>query len=117
MTPAATLTPWGTAPCRKRQFVPFTHAKRGIARLNRTSKLARRENLCEAADNAERPRSLGPACAAARRQGPRTAAKRTDSSNPARFFCDIKDLPAVQAVWSEPVSPEFPVKQGKNREF
>ena len=24
---------------------------------------------------------------------------------------------AVQAVSSEPVSPEFPVKQGKNREF
>jgi hypothetical protein len=24
---------------------------------------------------------------------------------------------AVQGVWSEPVSAEFPVKQGKNREF
>ena len=24
---------------------------------------------------------------------------------------------AVQAVWSEPVSTEFPVKQGKNREL
>jgi hypothetical protein len=23
----------------------------------------------------------------------------------------------VQAVWSEPVSADFPVKQGKNREF
>ena len=55
--------------------------------------------------------------AAARRQGPRTAANRTGSSNPARFFCDIEDLLAVQAVWSEPVSPKFPVKQGKNREF
>ena len=50
-------------------------------------------------------------------QGPRTAANRTGSSNPALFFCDIKDLLAVQGVSSEPVSPEFPVKQGKNREF
>ncbi len=83
---------------------PFTHAKRGIARLNRTSKLARRENVCEAADNAERPRSLGPARAPARRQGPRTAANRTGSSNPALFFCDIKDLLAVRGVSSEPVS-------------
>ncbi len=57
---------------------------RVTARLNRTSKLARRENVCKAVDNAERPRSLGPARAAARRQGPRTAAKRTGSSNPAR---------------------------------
>ena len=37
-------------------------------------------------------------------QGPRTAANRTGSSNPALFFCDIKDLLAVQAVSSEPVS-------------
>ncbi len=96
---------------------PSRMPKRGIARLNRTSKLARRENVCEVAENAERPRSLGPACAAARRQGPRTAANRTGSSNPAVFFCDIKDLLAVQGVSSEPVSPEFPVKQGKNREF
>ncbi len=35
---------------------------------------------------------------------PRTAADRTGCSKPARFFCDIKDLMAVQAVWSEPVS-------------
>jgi hypothetical protein len=33
------------------------------------------------------------------------------------FPCNIKDLLAVQGVLSEPVSPEFPVKQGKNREF
>ncbi len=97
--------------------MPFTHTRRGLTRLNRTSKLARRENVCEAADNAERPRSPSPARAAAGRQGPRTAAERTGSSNPARLFCDIKDLLAVQAVSSEPVSPEFPVKQGKNREF
>ncbi len=71
----------------------------------------------EAADNSERPRSPGPARAAARRKGPQTAANRTDSSIPALFFCDIKDLLAVEAVSSEPVSPEFPVKQGKNREF
>ena len=71
---------------------PFTHAKRGIAPLNRTSKLAGRENVYEATDNAERPRSLGPARAAARRQGPQTAANRTGSSNPALFLCDIKDL-------------------------
>ncbi len=84
--------------------------------LNRTSKLARRENVCEAADNAERPRSLGPACAAARRQGPRTAANRTGSSNPALFFCDIKDLLAVQAVWSEPVSGGWAPNSLLNRE-
>ncbi len=71
------------------------------ARLNRTSKLARRENVCKAADNAERPHSPGPARAAARRQGPRTAAKRTASSNPARFFCDINDLLA-EGVGFEP---------------
>jgi hypothetical protein len=59
---------------------------------NRTAKLARRENVREAADNAERPRSFGLARAAARRQDRRTAANRTDSSNLARFFCDIKDL-------------------------
>ena len=91
------------------------------ARLNRALKLARRENVCKAADNAERPRSPGPARAAAWRQGPRTAANRTGSSNPVRFFCYIKDLLAVQGISSEPVSggwvPEFPVKQGKNREF
>ncbi len=45
------------------------------------------------------------------------AVKRTSGSNPTRFFCDIKDLLAVQGASSEPVSPEFPVKQGKNREF
>ncbi len=38
-------------------------------------------------------------------------------SNPARFLFYIKDLLAVQAVSSEPVSAEFPVIQGKNREF
>ncbi len=81
--------------------MPFTHTTRGIARLNRTSKLARRENVGEAADNAERPRSPGPARAAAGRQGPRTAAKRTGSSNPARFFCDINDLLA-EGVGFEP---------------
>ncbi len=97
--------------------MPFTHTRRGLARLNRTSKLARRENVGEAADNAERPRSLGPACAAARRQGPRTAANCTGSSNPVVFFCDIKDLLAVQAVSSEPVSGDFPVKQGIYREI
>ncbi len=67
-----------------------------------------------------RPRDLvlpAPLARAARRTGPRTAANRTDSSNPARFFCDIKDSLVVQGVSSEPVSPEFPVKQGKNREF
>ncbi len=32
------------------------------------------------------------------------------------FLLIIKIL-AVQAVSSEPVSPEFPVKQGKNRDF
>ena len=35
---------------------------------------------------------------AARRQGPRTAAKRTGSSSPARLFCYINDLLAVQVV-------------------
>ena len=59
---------------------------------NRTAKLARSESVRDAADNAERPRSLGPARAAARHQGPRTAANRTDSSNLARFFCYIKGL-------------------------
>ncbi len=54
-------------------------------------------NVCEAADNAERPRSPGPARAAARRQGPRTAANRTGSPNPTVFFCDIKDLLAERA--------------------
>ena len=54
---------------------------------------------------------------ARRPSGPRTAANRAGSSNPAVFFCDIKDLLAVQGVPSEPVSAEFPVKQGKNREF
>ncbi len=88
-----------------------------VVPMNGTAKLAGRENASEAADTAERPRSPGPARAAARRQGLRTAANRTGSSNPALFFCDIKDLLAVQGVSSEPVSPEFPVKQGKNREF
>ncbi len=37
----------------------------------------------------------------ARRQCPRTAANRTDSSNPTRFFCDIKDLLA-EGVGFEP---------------
>ena len=63
-----------------------------IAPVNGTAKLAGRENAHEAADEAERPRSLGPACAAARREGPRTAANRTGGSNPARFLCYIKDL-------------------------
>ncbi len=61
----------------------------------------RRENVCEAADNAEGPRSPGPARGAARRQGPRTAAKRTGGSNPVRLFCDIKDLLA-EGVGFEP---------------
>ncbi len=74
---------------------------REIAWLNRTSKLARRENVGEAADNAERPRSPGPARAAAGRQGPRTAANRTGSSNPVRLFCNIKDLLA-EGVGFEP---------------
>ncbi len=92
LTATATLIPGARHPVGGDRSCPFTHAKRGIARLNRTSKLAKRENVCEAADNAERPRSPGPARAAARRQGPRTAANRTGSSNPVRFFCDIKDL-------------------------
>jgi hypothetical protein len=33
------------------------------------------------------------------------------------LFCDIKDLLAVQPVMSELVSADFPVKQGKNREY
>ncbi len=69
------------------------------------------------ADHAERPRSLGPAPVSAGRQGRRTAENRTDSSNLVRFFCYIKDLLAVQAVSSEPVSADFPVKQGNNRKF
>ncbi len=76
---------------------------REIAWLNRTSKLARRENVCEAADNAERPRSLGPARAAARGEVPRTAANRTGSSNPARFFCYIKDLLAEGGGFEPPI--------------
>ena len=58
-----------------------------------------------------------PLARAARRQGPRSAAKRSGNSNPARKYRYIKGLLAVQGVSSEPVSPEFPVKQGKYREF
>ncbi len=54
---------------------------------------------------------------AARRQGPRTAAKRTGSSNLARFFCDINVLSlAVQAVSSEPVSGGWTPNSLLNRE-
>ena len=42
----------------------FPHTKCGIARLDRNSKLARRENACEVVDSAERPRSPSPAHAA-----------------------------------------------------
>lgn len=42
------------------------------------------------------------------REGSQTAANRTDSSNLARKFCYIKDLPAVRRVSSEPVSHEIP---------
>ncbi len=87
-----------------------------IARVNGTAKSARRENAREAPDKAERPRSLGPARAAARRKGPQTAANRTGSSNPARFLFYIKDLLAVQAVRSEPVSGAGAVISLLNRE-
>ncbi len=63
-----------------------------IAPVNGTAKSAGRENARQAPDKAERPRSLGPARVAARREGPRTAANRTGGSNPARFLCYIKDL-------------------------
>ncbi len=117
----ATPTLWDIATFAVAKFPPLNACRRSvtehIAHVNGTAKLARRESVCETADNAERSLSLGPPCAAARRPGPRTAANRTDGSNPARFFCYIKDLLAVQAVSSEPVSPEFPDKRGKNREF
>ncbi len=67
-------------------------AERGIARLNRTSKLARRENGRGYGENAAKPGSPGPAQNPCRREGPQTAANRTSGSNPTRFFCDIKDL-------------------------
>ena len=79
--------------------------------------MAGRENVRKAADTTERPRSPGPVHAAARCEGPQTAADRTEGSNLARFLCDINDLLAVQVVSGEPVSAEFPVKQGKYREI
>ncbi len=94
-------------------------ARRGIARLNRTSKLAGRENVCEAADNAERPRSLGPARAAARREGPRTGANRIGSSNPDRKLFYIKGLVAVRGASIEPVSRAWATNSLgiRNKEF
>lgn len=62
--------------------------------------MASRENAREAADKAERPRSLGPAHAATRREGPQTAADRTVGSNFTRFLCDIKDLLAEREGFS-----------------
>ena len=44
----------------------------------------------------------------------KSAALETDLANSEKV--QIHEL-AVQGVSSEPVSPEFPVKQGKNREF
>ncbi len=81
--------------------------------IGRQRKCARSRGQCrETAFSRSRPRG-------ARREGPRTAANRTGGSNPARFLCYIKDLLAVQAVSSEPVSGswevEFPVKQGKKQ--
>ncbi len=48
---------------------------------------------------------------------PQTLVSYAASSILVRFFREETDLLAVQAVSSEPVSAEFPVKQGKNREF
>jgi hypothetical protein len=89
----------------------------GTAWLNRTSKLARRENGRGCGEKAANAASPGPAQNLCRREGPQRAANRTPSSNPTRFLCDINDLLAVQGVRSEPVSADFPVKQGKNREI
>ena len=101
----ATPTPWVIATFAMAKIPPLNACRRSatvhIAHVNGTAKLARRESVCETADNAERSLSLGPACAAAGRQGPRTAAKRTGSSNLARFFCYIKDLLA-EGVGFEP---------------
>ncbi len=68
-----------------------------IARVNGTAKLAGRDNAYEAVDTAERPCSLGPARAAARREGPQTAANRTEYSNPYRKFHGFMDLLAERA--------------------
>ena len=57
-----------------------------------------------------RPRDLVlpvPLARAARRKGPRTAANRTDSSNPARFFCDIKDSLVVRAGFEPATTPKI----------
>ncbi len=57
----------------------------GRGRVNGTAKLARREDASEAADTAERPRSLSHTPTPARCKGPQTAANRTGRSNPAQF--------------------------------
>ncbi len=49
--------------------------------------------------------------------GARFAANRGMGSAAVLLSCDIKDFVAVRPVWSEPVFAEFPVWQGKYREF
>ena len=70
---------------RRKVVVPIAHA-------NGTPEMASRENVRDAADMAERPRSPGPARAAARREGPQTAADRTVGSNLTRFLSGINNL-------------------------
>ncbi len=80
-----------------------------------------RENVAGTADNLAAGASPCTAHDEGRRKAPRIPGEWRRECDSRSLRAQRTDLLAVQAVWSEPVSaaraPEFPVKQGKNREI